>query len=47
MYVDYTDSFSIHFFVNTHESVHIVLIKIHIVFTIAYCEFKVVGSDKL
>ena len=36
MYVGYTDSFSIRFFVNTYDTVHIVLIKIHIVFTIAY-----------
>ncbi len=36
MYVGYTNSFSLHFFVNTYETVHIVLIKIHIIFTIAY-----------
>ncbi len=36
MNVGYTDSFSICFFVNTYDTVHIVLIKIHIVFTIAY-----------
>ncbi len=36
MNVDYTKSFSICFFVNTYDTVHIVLIKIHIVFTIAY-----------
>ncbi len=36
MYVVYTNSFSIGFFVNTYDTVHIVLIKIHIVFTIAY-----------
>ncbi len=36
MYVGYTNSFSICFFVNTYDTVHIVLIKIHIVFTIAY-----------
>ncbi len=35
MYVGYTNS-SIRFFVNTYDNVHIVLIKIHIVFTIAY-----------
>ncbi len=34
--VGYTNSFSICFFVNTYDTVHIVLIKIHIVFTIAY-----------
>ncbi len=34
--VGYTNSFSICFFVNTYNTVHIVLIKIHIVFTIAY-----------
>jgi hypothetical protein len=36
MNVSYTNSFLIHFFVNTYDTVHIVLIKIHIVFTIAY-----------
>ncbi len=36
MNVGYTNSFSLHFFVNTYNTVHIVLIKIHIVFTIAY-----------
>ncbi len=36
MYVGYTNSFSIYFFVNTYDTVHIALIKIHIVFTIAY-----------
>ncbi len=36
MYVEYTNAFSIRFFVNTYDTVHIVLIKIHIVFTIAY-----------
>ncbi len=34
--VGYTNSFSICFFVNTYDPVHIVLIKIHIIFTIAY-----------
>ncbi len=34
--VGYTNSFSICFFVNTYDTVHIALIKIHIVFTIAY-----------
>ncbi len=34
--VGYTNSFSIRFFVNNYDTVHIVLIKIHIVFTIAY-----------
>ncbi len=36
MYVGYTNSFFIRFFVNTYNTVHIVLIKIHIIFTIAY-----------
>ncbi len=36
MNVGYTNSFSIRFFVNTYDTVHIVLIKIYIVFTIAY-----------
>jgi hypothetical protein len=36
MNVSFTDSFSICFFVNTYNTVHIVLIKIHIVFSIAY-----------
>jgi hypothetical protein len=36
MNVGYTNSFSILFFVNTYDTVHIVLIEIHIVFTIAY-----------
>jgi hypothetical protein len=35
MNVGYTNSFSICFFVNTYDTVHILLIKIHIVFTIA------------
>ncbi len=34
--VGYTNSFSICFFVNNYDTVHIVLIKLHIVFTIAY-----------
>ncbi len=34
--VGFTNSFSICFFVNTYDTVHIVLIKIHIIFTIAY-----------
>ena len=34
--VGYTNSFSVCFFVNTYDTVHNVLIKIHIVFTIAY-----------
>ncbi len=34
--VGYTNSFSICYFVNTYYTVHIKLIKIHIVFTIAY-----------
>ncbi len=36
MNVGYTNSFLIPFFVNTYDTVHIVLIKIHIIFTIAY-----------
>jgi hypothetical protein len=36
MNVGYTNSFSKHFFVNTYYTVHIVLIKLHIVFTISY-----------
>jgi hypothetical protein len=36
MYVEHTNSFSICFFVNTYDTVHIILIKIHIVFKIAY-----------
>ncbi len=34
--VGYMNSFSICFFVNTYNTVHIILIKIHILFTIAY-----------
>ncbi len=36
MNVGYTNSFSICFFVNTYNTVPNVLIKIHIIFTIAY-----------
>ncbi len=36
MNVGYANSFSIRFFINTYDTVHIVLIKIHIIFTIAY-----------
>jgi hypothetical protein len=36
MNVGYTNSFSICFFVKTYDTVHIILIKMHIVFTIAY-----------
>ncbi len=36
MNVGYTNSFSKHFFVNTYDTVHIVLIQINIVFTISY-----------
>ncbi len=36
MNVGYTNPFLICFFVNTYDTVHIILIKIHIVFTIAY-----------
>ncbi len=44
MYVGYTDSFSIRIFVNTYDAVHIVLIKIHIVFTIAYNTYWACGG---
>ncbi len=44
MYVGYTNSFSIHFFVNTYNTVHIVLIKIHIVFIIAYNTYWACGG---
>jgi hypothetical protein len=43
MYVGYTNSFSIRFFVNTYNTVHIILIKIHIVFTIAYNTYWAFG----
>ncbi len=36
MNVGYINSFSVCFFVNTYDTVHILLIKIQIVFTIAY-----------
>ncbi len=36
IYVGCSNSFSIHFFVNTYDTVPIILIKIHIIFTIAY-----------
>jgi hypothetical protein len=36
MNVGYTNSILIRFFVNTYNTVNILLIKIHIVFTIAY-----------
>ena len=42
--VGYTNSFSICFFVNTYDTVHIVLIKIHIVFTIAYNTYGACGE---
>ncbi len=44
MYVGYTNSFSIRFFVNTYDTVHIVLIKIHIIFTIAYNTYWACGG---
>ncbi len=44
MYVGYTNSFSIRFFVNTYDIVHIVLIKIHIIFTIAYNTYWTCGG---
>ncbi len=36
MNVGYTNSFSTRFFVNTYDTVRIVLIKIHIILTIVY-----------
>ncbi len=42
--VGYTNSFSICFSVNTYDTVHIVLIKIHIVFTIAYNMYWACGE---
>ena len=42
--VGYTNSFSICFFVNTYNTVHILLIKIHIVFTIAYNTYWACGD---
>jgi hypothetical protein len=42
--VGYTNSFSICFFVNTYDTVHIVLIKIHIAFTIAYSTYWACGE---
>ncbi len=36
MNVGYTNFFLIRFFVNTYDTVHSVLIKTHIIFTIAY-----------
>ena len=42
--VGYTNSFSICFFVNTYDTVHIVLIKIHIVFTIVYNTYWACGE---
>jgi hypothetical protein len=36
MNVGYTNSFLICYFVDTYDTVHIILIKIHIVFAIAY-----------
>ncbi len=42
--VGYTNSFSIRFFANTYDTVHIVLIKIHIVFTIAYNAYWACGE---
>ncbi len=44
MYVGYTNSFSICFFVNTYDTVHIILIIIHIVFTIAYNMYWACGG---
>ncbi len=44
MNVGYTNSFSICFFVNTYDTVHIVLLKIHIVFTIAYNTYGACGE---
>ncbi len=44
MNVGYTNSFSICFFVNTYDTVHIILIKIHIVFTITYNMYGACGE---
>jgi hypothetical protein len=44
MNVGYTNSFSKCFFVNTYNTVHIVLIKIHIIFTIAYNTYLACGG---
>ncbi len=44
MNVGYTNSLSICFFVNTYDTVHIILIKIHIVFTIAYNTYGACGE---
>ncbi len=44
MNVGYTNSFSKCFFVNTYDTVHIVLIKIHIIFTIAYNTYWACGG---
>jgi hypothetical protein len=44
MNVGYTNSFSICFFVNTYDTVHIVFIKIHIVFTMAYNTYWACGG---
>ncbi len=40
----YTNSFSVCFFVNTYNTVHIILIKIHIVFTTAYNTYWACGG---
>ena len=42
--VGYTNSFSKCFFVNTYDTVHIILIKIHILFTIAYNTYGACGE---
>ncbi len=44
MYVGCTNSFFILLFVNTYNTVHIVLIKIHIIFTIAYNTYWACGG---
>ena len=44
MNVGYTNSFSRCFFVNTYDTVHIVLIIIHIEFTIAYNTYGACGD---
>ncbi len=44
MNVGYINSFTICFFVNTYDTVHIVLIKIHIVLTKAYNTYGACGE---
>ena len=44
MNVGYTNSFSKCFFVNTYDTIHIILIKMHIIFTIAYNTYQACGG---